>query len=373
MKNSLSPYLPQKTSSYVIFVILLIVGGVFFILHIKKVHDEALATNQGLAVKGETLERFTLDVDDDGLKDWEETLMGTDPKNPDTDGDGTLDGEEIKEGRNPLVKGPNDTLSSDQKEKMVTDKEQAEGDVSNIMRAMFAADVALKQGGMSGSAQSTSTASSTLQAIAAREVDAYSKKIIHTDQYTMADIKVIDDSSPDALRLYGNMIGYILYARNNPNLQPDFLIISTALTNQDEKKIEELSGWVDFYKGIADDFLKVPTPKILAQSHLKLINSAAGLADVMTTIEGVFTDPFAATVALQKYPEVGHGLTTANDEIADILKKNEIVFSAKEPGSVFYARTGIDGRITGIYQNAGIQTVATPKNKPTPTSAPSTP
>jgi hypothetical protein len=39
---------------------------------------------------------FSLDSDSDGLKDWEEILWGFDINNPDTDGDGILDGKEIK-------------------------------------------------------------------------------------------------------------------------------------------------------------------------------------------------------------------------------------------------------------------------------------
>ena len=48
------------------------------------------------------------DADQDGLKDWEEQLWGTDPNNPDTDVDGAPDGEEIKLRRNPARAGPND-------------------------------------------------------------------------------------------------------------------------------------------------------------------------------------------------------------------------------------------------------------------------
>ncbi len=58
--------------------------------------------------KETTISSQTIDSDNDGLKDWEENLYKTDPCNPDTDGDGYLDGEEINSGHNPLVKGPND-------------------------------------------------------------------------------------------------------------------------------------------------------------------------------------------------------------------------------------------------------------------------
>lgn len=65
------------------------------------------------------------DVDNDGLTNAEETLYGTDPNNPDTDGDGYKDGEEVKNGYNPLGAGQldsdNDGLTDPVERKMGTD------------------------------------------------------------------------------------------------------------------------------------------------------------------------------------------------------------------------------------------------------------
>jgi hypothetical protein len=44
----------------------------------------------------------SLDSDNDGLTDDQEKIIGTDPLNPDTDGDGFNDGDEIKKGYSPL-------------------------------------------------------------------------------------------------------------------------------------------------------------------------------------------------------------------------------------------------------------------------------
>jgi hypothetical protein len=63
-----------------------------------------------------------LDSDQDGLTDQEEKMIGTDPQNADTDGDGYSDGKEVASGYNPLKAAPGDqivpgaNLSAGQKE-----------------------------------------------------------------------------------------------------------------------------------------------------------------------------------------------------------------------------------------------------------------
>ncbi len=69
------------------------------------------STTDARSAKNGVLPSALNDTDRDGLKDFEETLWKTDPANPDTDGDGSTDGEEVQNDRNPLKKGPNDRLS----------------------------------------------------------------------------------------------------------------------------------------------------------------------------------------------------------------------------------------------------------------------
>lgn len=51
-----------------------------------------------------------LDGDGDGLSNVDEVRLATDAKNPDTDGDGYIDGLEVVRGYNPLKKGPGDKI-----------------------------------------------------------------------------------------------------------------------------------------------------------------------------------------------------------------------------------------------------------------------
>ncbi len=55
------------------------------------------------------------DFDRDGLSNKEEQTLGTDIKNPDTDGDGYSDGVEVESGYNPLIPAPGDRIIKERK------------------------------------------------------------------------------------------------------------------------------------------------------------------------------------------------------------------------------------------------------------------
>ena len=59
---------------------------------------------------GQPLPALEDDTDHDGLPDSEESYWNTDFENPDTDGDGFLDGEEVISQHDPTIPAPNDAL-----------------------------------------------------------------------------------------------------------------------------------------------------------------------------------------------------------------------------------------------------------------------
>lgn len=84
-------------------------GSVSYLLPSLSPANKTAAIEDTLALKNDLG-----DSDKDGLIDRDEVYWRTDINNPDTDGDGFKDGEEVLTGHNPLVKGPDDFLDPTQ-------------------------------------------------------------------------------------------------------------------------------------------------------------------------------------------------------------------------------------------------------------------
>lgn len=81
---------------FAVLFVLVLLSGSYFVSHASDMSGNNLAE----------------DSDHDGLTNAEEKLYGTDPNNPDTDGDGYSDGVEVSSGFDPLKKAPGDKVVS---------------------------------------------------------------------------------------------------------------------------------------------------------------------------------------------------------------------------------------------------------------------
>src|SRR3989339_109064 len=82
-------------------------------------NDAYVGLGLGLTFQGD---RGTSDDDMDGLMKKEEKLLGTDPKNPDTDGDGLKDGEEVTKYKTDPLKADTDSDGLSDYAELITNK-----------------------------------------------------------------------------------------------------------------------------------------------------------------------------------------------------------------------------------------------------------
>lgn len=91
---------------------LMALGAIFSVFVFVKSANLQLPALKNL--KSSALSIIDKDWDNDGLDNSDESYWNTDPNNPDTDGDGFLDGEEVASGHDPLIPGPDDFLPTNE-------------------------------------------------------------------------------------------------------------------------------------------------------------------------------------------------------------------------------------------------------------------
>ena|SRR3989338_5446117 len=95
----------DKTSMY-IFTIVGIVAAMGVLTLLLNTNIE-----EGNDISGQAI--VLTDTDGDGLSDYQERRLGTDPNDVDTDGDHVSDGEEVAEGTDPNIYNSLDLLEGD--------------------------------------------------------------------------------------------------------------------------------------------------------------------------------------------------------------------------------------------------------------------
>lgn len=310
-----------------------LVGGIFKLTHSSPTQNQAviptLSTNNGTiaAIQNAIAEK---DTDNDGLKDWEEALWGTDLSNKDSDGDDTPDGEEVLKNRDPAKKGPNDVLAKPETTKMGspgTIEELTPTDI--VARDLFSKYLAAKQ-------DKTSLDSLTEEQIVASVLSRQKEISGKTRQYTEGELIILNDSGPPALREYGNKMGTII-KNNLRQEEAEIDILNNAIQKNDKKEIAKLTPIINNYKNVLEGSLKVGIPEKALQSHLKFVNAVSEVIFSLEAMGGVFEDPVTAVAYFSAYPKTMTELQSAFAGARDLFMRNNISFDSTKDIGNFYA------------------------------------
>lgn len=268
----------------------------------------------------------TQDSDGDGLQDWEEGLWRTDAHNPDTDGDGTGDGQEVAENRNPTIAGPDDstviettngdTSSSDQEDLSHTEI------VLNTLVSRYAT---LAQAGIPvTSEQITKMADSLVQQKPNSPTPKY---------YSQTDIHVTLENSTTAVRNYGNSMGSV-FASQSDDTNNELLVLGSFGQTGNLEKLDELREVVQNYNNIISSLLIIPVPPRFAATHVALLNT---LSAVSANLEGMVEnsdDALAVLILLRDYTRTSASFVSTFQNLREQLLNEGIVFSSSENGFV---------------------------------------
>jgi uncharacterized Zn ribbon protein len=321
-------YPSAKNVGLIIFAIFLVVGALFYTNYRNKNTVQHTFENPDVVVtvdEKEIAEIQNLDTDEDGLKDWEEALWGTDHRNPDTDGDTSTDGDEVTSNRDPNVKGPNDkikiaTATASSSENLTT--------TDKFGRDIFAKYIELKQAGLASDPDS--------QQEIIREILSSGEFFVYKKIYTMEDVNTSDIYDSESLRAYGNQVATV-FQKNMSRARDEATIVKDSLDKDDPNILKELDPIIASDKAILNGLLAMQVPKVAARPHLDLINAVSGATFVAQSLRQSNADPLVALQAIGEYQNTSRDLFDSLNQLKTMFSLSFIKFSSTEPGYVFSA------------------------------------
>ena len=273
-----------------------------------------------LARDGEFFAREGTDSDRDGLRDWEESLWGTDPNNPDTDGDGTEDGIEVNKGRNPLVPGPSDLIVSGSTADFLLAQRSSSGpqpgNVSDVLsQGLFTTYVGAKEGNLSNTEQADKINSIATDALGS---------VKFQDFYTEKSFTTSPATDLGAIKKYGNELALA---------QVNLLDALSKAAPEGSTQYTYLSVIYSGHTKVLSGFSKIP--ETLLETHIAITNNFANLASALYSIEEYETDPAKALFSLQQYDEIRKNVEGLISPLPAFFRNNGIVFNDNEYGKIW--------------------------------------
>lgn len=321
MKNSKNP------KRIAIFVILfgLGIGGWFWYSQSNRQSGETYLGLNPKEVRTSAADQNSLrDSDQDGLKDWEETLWGTDPKNPDSDGDGRGDGLEIKERRDPTAEGPNDQYEPPQGEENINFTSQFSKAFANTIGPRL-----FQEGGLSK--------------ITPEDLETIPKFLPSTNtvlgrvpQVKRQDLIVSDRTEREAVKEYFNAVSQAYAETLFAQGASDVEILLRASERNNLKELEKLDPVVEELERAIVRVKKIPVPRgyeSFALKELAFLSQTKRLVEILRNME---QDPLASLLALKARIDLSREVQTFHQETEAGLKQSGITFRQDEKGSLLF-------------------------------------
>lgn len=276
------------------------------------------------------------DSDNDGLKDWQEELYKTDPYNPDTDGDGYLDGEEVNSGHNPLVKAPGDEvllhpLPLGEKynitQKVLQNSAISVLDFYLLHKSEYLKDQPEIDDPLQFLASIPQSTRNELIRKAIYDNFFYvmenSKEIfnqlpeIFDMEISDQEMKISQDNSEEAIQLYLLKLSSLINSEDFFLSKNGLEILTEALKNN---SFSGLNGIIKLNDSEIEQMKQISVPSSLKEIHKQGLKISILARNIFVSVRDMENDPIKAFLFAQKTDEVFNNWLTLLEKISDLTK-----------------------------------------------------
>lgn len=327
-------YLPSKNFLKIIgsLITILVIGWLVLYIWDKGKSIKAPAESSANIQAGEEAQK---DTDSDGLKDWEEQLWMTDATLTDTDGDGTVDGEEVKKGRNPKIAGACDSQQkcTDKLEspEEITKKDGA--DSSETFTAKIAEEFGKNYFAGKGLVGGESLSASAQEGLADSIALGIEQGIAaYQDIFKKEDIKISQSADK---KEYLNKLGSA-FNKNFKNISGSELdIINLIVSGEHFKNVKLFDPIVEAYKNMALYAQKETVPESYADLHLEILNIMQNTLFAVRNMKEIENDPAKAIVGMRLYDRESERTEEFLKKLKIQVEKDKINFTENDGGWFF--------------------------------------
>ncbi|MAF59291.1 hypothetical protein CL631_00370 [bacterium] len=281
-----------------VFVIVLVVGVLILNRPAREKSEIVIGTSD---TKGAAVKIVQKDTDSDGLKDWEESLIGTDPEKRDTDDDGVSDKEEVDSDRDPLVVGEGSVLASKSVAEEADSQLESISDVDKLSREFLEGYIDLKKRGYIGTG---------FEDRFIEDLFENNFSLDYEDKYNENELAIRDDSSRESAKTYREDVESAI-EKIFTIKEDELAAFAIFVENGDLKERQKLEESLTIYKEVLENLLLVSVPRDAVSVHLGLVNSFDFLSNTVSQMIGGSSDPIKSFTAVSGYQQSEADLKSA--------------------------------------------------------------
>lgn len=253
---------------------------------------ERVVASPTAALREQVIEK---DSDGDGLRDWEEELWGTDPFKVDTDGDGVLDGDFVR------------NRVADKEVKEIVNFEDLNF-TQQFSREFFAEFLQARADGEITPAERERLLASLLSGVDASLPRAQAPSALETTV-----------TSEESVSAYVRTLAQVIINATPEGITESELdLLERGLEEKDPALLEEVSRIGAGYKELAEELRGVVPPSQLRSAHASLITASARLSVIIESFGGAFDDALLALAHFPSYEPEAVRLSNAVTSISDV-------------------------------------------------------
>lgn len=251
----------------------------------------------------------SIDSDNDGLPDWEESVYGTDSHKPDTDNDGYLDGEEVVSRHDPLKKGPDDIIKITAPNK--DSKDTATGKLSKIIIEKYLQTIQSQDSQnlspdelneiLSQSFASDPASSENLNDALKSELYYFIPPNLEEEMTTSKD------NSNKNITKYWKTIDKKSY--EIVTSAPPYDLFKTMTDSMKSKNYKKLDDIISYYKKSYEDVKIITVPSSLSSEHKNILTALYKHWKISEAIKNYEQDPLLALLGLNEFASLLQQMT----------------------------------------------------------------